>query len=264
VISKNHYDVLEVASTAPPEEIKRAFRTQIALYHPDKVQHLGKEFQEMAAGRAAALTEAYRVLSNVAQRADYDRALATAPHAAPPPGNTSTAPSPAATPSATPPPEPARASPFSKERAGADSILRKATLAKIRQALALAGNDYEETQVRGFDIALAPKPRMFGGGKRPRVLGRFAEPVDAAAVAESWSLAVKGIPSPKDEICVFLLGSSVAPARELADAIAEQRRKYRTAKLTIIPLDVRTWDAHVPLDAPGICKDLLTRLKSGN
>jgi curved DNA-binding protein CbpA len=258
-MSKNHYDVLEVASTAPADEIKRAFRVQIALYHPDKVQHLGKEFQEMAAGRATALTEAYRVLSNESQRAAYDRALAAAPPSASP-GPSPTAPSPEAEP---PRAEPPRASPFTKERAGADQILRKATLERIRQALALAA-DYDETKVRGFDIALVPKPKMFGGGKRPRVLGRFVDPVDAAAVADSWSLAVRWISSPKDEICVFLLGSSLAPPRELADAIAEQRRKHRTANLTIIPVDVRTWDAHVPVDTPAVCKNLLTRLKCGN
>jgi curved DNA-binding protein CbpA len=258
-MSKNHYDVLEVAPTAPADEIKRAFRAQIALYHPDKVQHLGKEFQEMAAGRATALTEAYRVLSNESHRADYDRALAAAPHSAPPPGASSSAP-----PSPSPQAEPQRASPFTEERAGADQILRKATLEKIRRALALTGADYDEMQVRGFDLALAPKPKMFGGGKRPRILGRFVDPVDAAALADSWSLAIKCLSTPTDEICVFLLGSSVAPPRELADAIAAQRRKHRTAKLTIIPIDVRSWDAHIPVDVPGVCKDLLTRLKSGN
>src|SRR5580765_7167774 len=117
---KTHYDVLEVAPTAPTDEIKRAFRAQIALYHPDKVQHLGKEFQEMAAGRAAALTEAYRVLSNEAQRADYDRALAAAPQAAPSHGSSSTPPSPP--PSSPGEAEPVRASPFTSERAGADQI----------------------------------------------------------------------------------------------------------------------------------------------
>ena len=65
--SKTHYDVLEVTPAAAADEIKRAFRAQIARYHPDKVQHLGKEFQEMAAVRAAELTEAYRVLSNESQ-----------------------------------------------------------------------------------------------------------------------------------------------------------------------------------------------------
>lgn len=267
--SKSHYDVLEVAPRAPADEIKRAFRAQIARYHPDKVQHLGKEFQEMAAGRAAELTEAYRVLSNQAQRAEYDRTLAgaapSAPPSAPPPaaaGNPS-----AAAPSPPPPPPHAdapRASAYTKERASRDQFVRKASIDKIQQALVLAGADYDETKVRGFDIALVPKPTLFGGGKRPRLLGRFIEPVDATAVADAWSLAAKWASSPKDEICVLLLGSSVAPPRELAEAIAEQRRGSRAAKLTLIPIDVRTWDAHMPVDAPEFCKDLLTRLKSRN
>ena len=63
---------------------------------------------------------------------------------------------------------------------------------------------------------------------------------------------------------MLLLGSTVAPARELAEAIAEQRRRNRTAKVTLIPIDVRNWDAHIPIDAPVVCKDLLTRLKAGN
>ena len=46
-------------------------------------------------------------------------------------------------------------------------------------------------------------------------------------------------------------------------AIAVQRRRNRTANVTIIPVDVRTWDAHIPVDTHLVCKDLLTRLKSG-
>ena len=37
------------AGSAPADEIKRAFRREIAKYHPDKVQHLGREFQDIAA-----------------------------------------------------------------------------------------------------------------------------------------------------------------------------------------------------------------------
>lgn len=264
-LTKSHYDVLEVAPTAPAEEIKRAFRAQIARYHPDKVQHLGQEFQEMAAGRAAELTEAYRVLSNAAQRAEYDRALAVGPPAPPPPPAAAQKPSVAPA----PPPPPTAEAPrprtvYTKERASRDQFVRRATAERIRQAFALVGADYTEEQVRGFDIALAPKPKLFGGGKRLRLFGRFIEPVDAAAVADAWAMAIKGLSSINDEVCVLLLGSSVAPPRELAEAIAEQRRKNRGAKVTLIPIDVRNWDAHMPVDAPVICKDLLTRLKAGN
>jgi curved DNA-binding protein CbpA len=265
VPSKTHYEVLQVGRAAPADEIKRAFREQIARYHPDKVQHLGTEFQELAAGRAAALTEAYRVLSNELQRAEYDRSLAACV-----PAKTAAAASPAAVrdpaPAPAPPPPQAEAPQvrsYTKEHASRDRFVRKATLEKVRQAIALVGGDYDEKDVRGFDIALAPKPKFFGGGKRPRLLGRVINPVDATAVADAWSQATKWTASPKDETCVLLLGSPVASARELADAIAAERRKSRGAKLTLIPIDSRSWDAHVPVDAPAICRDLLARLQSG-
>src|SRR5947208_3067795 len=55
----------------------------MARYHPDKVQHLGKEFQAMAAERAAELTEAYRILSDDTRRAEYDRVRSTSSAAMP-------------------------------------------------------------------------------------------------------------------------------------------------------------------------------------
>jgi DnaJ-class molecular chaperone len=72
-VTKNYYELLDIAVTASAEEVKRAFRLQIARYHPDKVQHLGQEFLEMGAERAAQLTEAYRILSNPELREQYDR-----------------------------------------------------------------------------------------------------------------------------------------------------------------------------------------------
>jgi curved DNA-binding protein CbpA len=78
VAAKSHYELLELPPTATLDEIKRAFRLQIARYHPDKVQHLGKEFQDMAAERAAELTEAYRILSDHGRRAAYDQSRSAA------------------------------------------------------------------------------------------------------------------------------------------------------------------------------------------
>ena len=55
---KTHYEILGLESSADADAIKKAFRREIARYHPDKVIHLGAEFQEMAATRAAELTVA--------------------------------------------------------------------------------------------------------------------------------------------------------------------------------------------------------------
>ena len=77
---KSCYEVLEISSTASPGEIRHAFRRALARYHPDKVQHLGAEFHEIAAAKTAEITEAYRTLSNPSARADYDsRVAAVAP-----------------------------------------------------------------------------------------------------------------------------------------------------------------------------------------
>ena len=260
---KDHYALLEIAPTAAEDDIKRAFRLQIARYHPDKVHHLGKEFQAMAADRAAELTEAYRILSDQGRRAEYDRTRSMASDATP----TSPAPppsKPAESPAAPPPPSAGAATsytPFTKERASRDEFVRKATIDRFKRSLASIGG-YDESAVRGFDIACVPKPKLFGRPKGPPLLGRFVARVDGDAVVDAWVQAGKWEVPSKDAICVFLMGSAIAPPRELADAIARQRRQpARGGRVILIPVDARDWDAHMPTDAPPIAKDLLAHLR---
>ena len=273
---KNYYELLEIAPGAPAEEVKRSFRAQIARYHPDKVQHLGKEFQSMAADRAAELTEAYRILSDQGRRAEYDRAVAeaggaTAP-AAPDPSaiRHQSTPVPQAASPLTPEPPPSKAGTpprgvqFKEERATRDEFVRKATVSRLRQGLDAVGAGYEPSQLRGFDLALVPKSKLFGRKTNPRLLARFVSTVDRAAVADAWTQASKWGDTKSDDVCVLLLGTALAPAGELAGEIAEQRKKSRGAKVTLIPVDARVWDAHMPLDAPAVAKTLLARLKSGS
>ena len=269
--SKTHYQVLDLPPTATADDIKKAFRQQIARYHPDKVQHLGKEFQEMAAERAAELTEAYRILSDEGRRADYDRALSTgggpgAPATATP-GAAAAAPRPAdggfQAPPPPPPPSPADSSSsnaFSQERATRDSFIRKALLGRLRHAAQQMGG-YDEGQEPGFDLVWLPKAKMFARTKGPRLVARFVSRVDAETIADAWMKAAKWAGA--EEVCVLLVGSGIAPAGELATAIAEQRRKARTSKVTLIPVDGRNWDAHLPTDAPASAKTLLTRVRTG-
>ena len=56
------YALLEVSSRATPEEIKTAYKRAVARYHPDKVAHLGKEFQELAHKKLLAIQQAYESL----------------------------------------------------------------------------------------------------------------------------------------------------------------------------------------------------------
>lgn len=51
--------ILGVTNTDSPAVIKEKYRELLAKYHPDKLQHLGKEFQEMAEQKTRAIIEAY-------------------------------------------------------------------------------------------------------------------------------------------------------------------------------------------------------------
>ena len=56
---KDPYEVLGVPSEVTDGELESVYRDLLKKYHPDRVQHLGAEFQEMAEERAKAITEAH-------------------------------------------------------------------------------------------------------------------------------------------------------------------------------------------------------------
>lgn len=57
------YQVLSVDKLAGPDEIHSAYRKQMGLYHPDKVEHLGAELQEVARKRVLDIQRAFEMLS---------------------------------------------------------------------------------------------------------------------------------------------------------------------------------------------------------
>ncbi len=73
--SENYYIALGVSKDADQETIKFAFRKLAREYHPDKVAGLGVEFQELASRKMEQINEAYRVLSDAEERAEYDKML---------------------------------------------------------------------------------------------------------------------------------------------------------------------------------------------
>jgi DnaJ like chaperone protein len=56
------FEVLKVRRGASPEEVKAAYREIISKYHPDKVAHLGEEYQQMAHEKVIDIQKAYEAL----------------------------------------------------------------------------------------------------------------------------------------------------------------------------------------------------------
>jgi DnaJ like chaperone protein len=267
-VAKPFYELLSVAPDASVDEIKRAFRREIAKYHPDKVQHLGAEFQEIAAAKAADLTRAYKTLTDPVARAEYDAddGLITGTVASRPVGATAAAPpqrpSQSSARTSEPPPGTSGASVFQQERAGASDLVQRATVARFRSALTGEFQSWEEFSLSGFQVTCIPKAKFWSLKLPPRVLGRFVPQVDGSALTDAWDMASR-IPkdSQRDTCIVFLMGPAIAPAGELAAALKESMRKATKTRLVMVPVNTRSWSAHVPTDAPPLVKALVARLK---
>jgi DnaJ like chaperone protein len=56
------YKILEITTAASEEEVKKAYRRMAMKYHPDKVHHLGVEFQKDAQEKFKKINEAYETI----------------------------------------------------------------------------------------------------------------------------------------------------------------------------------------------------------
>ena len=57
---EDHYGVLGVTRTMPLSEIRRVYKEKVLQYHPDRVQFLGTEFQDLAEKKTKEINEAYQ------------------------------------------------------------------------------------------------------------------------------------------------------------------------------------------------------------
>ncbi len=275
---KTYYEILDVPPTADAETIKKAFRREIAKYHPDKVVHLGKEFQEMAAVRAAELTVAYKTLTDAAHRADYDAGLIDAgamkpaapppPAAQPPVAAPESRPAPEAPAGPRTPPPPTGRPMFETERAGRDVILRRAMAIRVQTIVEQLYGATQKPTVRGFDLALVPvaPPRLFGSPP-PRVLMKMVDTADARVVNEAWSSAAHArVHAGKSPVAVLLFAKHFAPAQEVQRAIAALHRQVKAAdgpsEIAVVVIEAGTLKAHVPPEASDAIKKLVDALRA--
>ena len=265
---RTHYQLLGLERTADADAIKKAFRREIARYHPDKVIHLGAEFQDLAATRAAELTVAYKTLSDPALREEYDvhiEAGAPAP-VVPPPAYTPSVEDPApppAEPETPPPPQPSGArGRFASERADRDQILKRAIAGRVLAIAEALYGKIETPAVRGFDLAVVPlaKPR-FLGAHPPRVLLKVVPTADAAAISEAYGAASRArVHAGKSPVVVLLFARTIAPQHELSkanDANARGRKAPGSPEeVAVVVVDSADWSCRLP---PG-CSPAVHRL----
>jgi DnaJ like chaperone protein len=53
------YKILEIEPSASNDELKKAYRRMAMKYHPDKVSHLGNDFQKAAKDKFQKVSQAY-------------------------------------------------------------------------------------------------------------------------------------------------------------------------------------------------------------
>ena len=255
---KSHYELLGLEPTADPDAIKQAFRREIARYHPDKVIHLGTEFQEMAATRAAALTVAYKTLTDPGLRAEYDSSLADGLHQPTPPPSAAPAAAPHAAPFRPPtieeigtPPPPGSQARFASERADRDVILRRAIAARVQASVEAHYGTVETPTVRDFDLVMVPiaKPR-FLAAPPPRVLIKVVSLANGAAIIEAFTGASRArLHAGRSPIVVLMFSRRIADHQELSkawEAVAQRKIPDGPDDVAVIVVDVADWSCRLP------------------
>ena len=61
-LKNDPFEILGISREATPAEIKAAYRRESQRYHPDKVAHLGEEFQNLAKKKFIEIQKAYEAL----------------------------------------------------------------------------------------------------------------------------------------------------------------------------------------------------------
>jgi curved DNA-binding protein CbpA len=180
----DYYALLGVSRSASLDEIKRAYRREISKFHPDRFVNGTPEEQAYAGERSQRLTEAYRVLSDFADRSAYNRSQPAA-------ASGSRAPRPAPTP-AQPRDHQAELYEQAQRHLADDRLLQGiGVLRQLQQinpfyrdsAEQLAAAEARLNQRQKQTIQRIPRPLLVSGG----VMGGLV-----LAVLAAWAIGMRG------------------------------------------------------------------------
>jgi hypothetical protein len=251
---KNYYDLLALDPLCSTEEIKHAFRQQIALSHPDKVSHLAREIQDLALMRTAELTEAYRILSNGQMRFAYDRQLEeTAKAGVPAIANY-------------------KADKHEEPTGGIGrgDFINKSVLARLKSAIQEILPGMPEVPIGGFEASFANRRKwnILSNEKGcTQVLVRALPLVDSQAVEDGWGKALKAVRDIDGDIYLFLAGVKLDGADKLSAAILDMQRRSRLqngTRILVVPLNVHSFSALIPNGAPEPLRAIIHALKTAH
>lgn len=244
--------LLGIALPASIDEVKRAYRRQISRYHPDKVHHLGEEFQVLAAEKSAQLTAVYRRLleANGSDERIDDVAGPTATRGEEPGVEDISAPPPVN-----------RMSTWQAVAAGCPSLILTAAIDRVSQAVRLTLPRLDEFAVPGFSGAWRTRADWRGLLKRRAIEGvllRVAAgdvPVERQRAARIRHL-VSGVDG---TIVIFDL--VVGPLAIEPPPSSSTRPSRGERDVHVVTLDAMTWKARMPVVAPAIAHLVLARVR---
>ncbi len=246
--------LLGIALPASIDEVKRAYRRQISRYHPDKVHHLGEEFQVLAAEKSAQLTEVYRRLveANGSDERIDDVAVPTATPGEEPRVEDVSAPPPVN-----------RMSSWQAVAAGCPSLILTAAIDRVSQAVRLTLPRADEFSVPGFSGAWKTRADWRGLLKRHPIEGVLLRaPASDMPVNRQRAPRIRPLVSGVDGAIVIVdlvVGPLAIEPQTPSNARPPSSRGERDVH--VVTLDAMTWRACMPPEAPPIAHLILARVR---
>jgi len=245
--------LLGIALPASIEEVKRAYRRQISRYHPDKVHHLGEEFQVLAAEKSAQLTEVYRRLL---ESHGSDECADVGPTPAASPCGESRVEEPTA-------PSPVnRMSSWQAVDVGCPSLILTAAVDRVTQAVTSTLPRVDELTVPGFAHAWRTRTDWRGFLKRrPAECVLLRMPDEGQTKGRRTARIRQLLPGVDGAIVIFDLVVGAVATDPQAPASPRQSSACGERDVFNIVLDAMTWKARMPPEAPEVAHTILARVR---